>query len=141
MKRRLAIAGTQHLVAWSRDTHKVKGASGDYTEASETSTKALNKDLREPSELVFFPGGVYECTTNDPGGRFSQSQTAYLLDLPTDDHVANYRALKVWIAPVGGNNTMFPRDTLSSRDALVRLGWAEDTLDVPQSETSMFAVG
>ena len=92
MKHRLATAGTRHLVARSRDTHKVKGASGDYTEASETSTKALNKDLREPSELVFFPGGVYECTANDPDGRFSQPQTAFLLDFPTDDHASFARS-------------------------------------------------
>ena len=95
IKRRLAIADTQYLVARSPDTQKVKGASGEYTAASKTSTKALNKDLHEPSELVFFPGGVYECTTNDPRGRFSQSQTAFLLELPTDDADANFRAVNV----------------------------------------------
>ena len=71
---------------------------------------------------------MYECTATDPRGRFSQSQTAFMLDLPPDDAVANFRSVNVWIAPVGGNNTMFPRDTLPSRDALVRLGWAEVTV-------------
>ena len=54
IKRRLNIARKQCVVSQSRDTQKVKGASGEYTAANEMSRKALDKDLREQSELVFF---------------------------------------------------------------------------------------
>ena len=125
IKRRLNIARKQYVVSQSRDTQKVKGASGEYTAANEMSRKALDKDLREPSELVFFPGGVYECTTNDPRGRFSQSQTAFMLELPTDDAVANFRSVNVWIAPVGGNHVTFSLEDLPTRATLSELGWNE----------------
>ena len=74
---------------------------------------------------MFFPGGVYECTTNDSQGRFSQSQTALLLELPSDDVVSNFRSVNVWVAPVGGNHNTFTLDNLPTPEALAELGWVQ----------------
>ena len=65
IKSKLENNDTPYLVATSQDTRKIKGASGDYTPTNKLSVKALNKELREPLELVMFPGGVRECTIND----------------------------------------------------------------------------
>ena len=119
---------TPYLVATSRDTQKIKGASGDYTPVNEVSVKALNRELREPTELVLFPGGVYECTINDEQRGFSQSQMAFLLDLPAEDAVENHTAIKIWVAPAATDHVAFDVDDLPSRERLVALGWSETTL-------------
>ena len=54
IKRQLTSEGTIFCIASSRDTHKMRGSSVDYGPAGEQSIKALNRELKEPSELVFF---------------------------------------------------------------------------------------
>ena len=79
------------------------------------SVKALNKELREPTELVLFPGGVYECTINDEQRGFSQSQMAFLLDLSAKDAVENHAAISIWVAPPATCHLVFDVDNLPSR--------------------------
>ena len=113
------------LLAVSQDTQKAKGASGDYSRANDLTVKALDKELREPPELVFFPGCVYECTMNDPRGAFSQSQTALLLQLPTDDVVRNFSSVAVWVAPVAGGQFTFDMTNPPTPEEMRALGWTE----------------
>ena len=70
--KKLDNEGISYVKAISWDTQKVKSASADYNRANKISIKALNKDLWEPTELVLFPGGVYEFTANDQRRGFSQ---------------------------------------------------------------------
>ena len=109
MKRTLTNDGIAYLVAESIDSQKMKGASSDFTIAGEQSINALNRELREPTELVLFEGGVYECTINDIRRGFRQSQLAYLLDLPSAETVANHSAIDIWIAPAAANIAGFDR--------------------------------
>ena len=125
IRRKLDRCQTRYVLATSRDTHKLKGANGDYTPANEQSVKALNKELREPSKLILFSGGVYECTINDMHRGFCQSQTAFLLELPSSEAVRNYTAIKIWIVPPAASHTTFDMDNLPTRQDLTNSGLTE----------------
>ena len=85
----------------------MRSSSGDYLPAGEQSIKSLNRELKEPSDLVFFPGAVCECTINDNRRGFTQSQLALMLELPTETEVSEFSLLKMWIAPPATNHVAF----------------------------------
>ena len=116
------------MLASSRDTQILRAANGDYTPANVQSIKTLNKELREPSELILFSGGVYELTINDMQCGFSQSQTAFLLELPSSNDVKNYTAIKIWIAPPAASHTIFDMDNLPTKEELTNAGYSETTV-------------
>ena len=123
IKRKLDRSGKPYILANSRDTQIMRGANGDFTPANEQSIRALNKELREPSELILFSGGVYELTVNDMNRGFSQSQTAFLLELPSIDDVQNHAGIQMWIAPPAACTTAFDMDNLPTNEELSNAGW------------------
>ena len=124
----LTNEGTLFQIATSIDTQKIKGSSADYSPANEQSINALNKELKEPTELVLFPGGVYEFTINDKRRGFNQSQLAFILDLPSAETVANHGAINIWIAPPATSHMLIERDQLPTRQQLQDRGWTETTV-------------
>ena len=98
--------GIVYRISRSTDTQQTRSTLAKFYAASEQSVKSLNKDLKEPTELVFFVGGVYEFTINDQRGRYIQSQLAYMLDLPSQDSVDQFNAIPLWIAPPGTHNVL-----------------------------------
>ena len=60
-----------YITVLARDTQQSQSTNAEYGPASIQCIKSLNKDLKEPSELIFFSGRVYECTINDSRGRYS----------------------------------------------------------------------
>lgn len=117
-----------HLVSALRDTQKIKGASGDCAPGNEYSIKALNKKLFEPTVLVLFPGGLYECAIIDPRRGFNQSQTVFLLDLPIEDVVENHQSINMWVTPVATNHVEFDMDNLPPRQQVIALNWIKTTV-------------
>ena len=85
----------------ARDKQRTRVANYEYGLATGKIIKALNKYLKVPSELVFFAGGIYECTINDSNGRYNQSQLAFMLDIPSQDAVNIFDSITLWIAPSG----------------------------------------
>ena len=74
----------------------MRGSSVDYNPAGEQSIKALNRELKMPSELVFFfSGAIYECTINDKRRGFTQSQLAFMLELPSETEVSDFAGIKL----------------------------------------------
>ncbi len=69
--------------------------------------KTLNKKLREPEKLVLYKHGLYECTMNDPQGRYNQSSLALLMDLPQGQTVVSILPITMWIAPAGTTDLDF----------------------------------
>ena len=108
----------------------MRGVNGDFTPANEQSIKALNKELREPSKLILFSGGVYELTVNDMNRGlvndmncgFSQPQTAILLKLPPNENVQNYSRIEMWIAQPASCTTTFDIDNLPTSRQLSGIG-------------------
>ena len=64
---------------------------------------------------MLFAGGVYECTTNDTNGRYCQSQFAFMLDLPSQEAVEKFEAIKVWIAPAGTQYISFDQNNMPTK--------------------------
>ena len=73
IKQSLETESIVYTIAYSRDSQRTRSTNAEYSDASENSIKALNKELKEPSQIVFFAGGVYECTINDSRGQYNQS--------------------------------------------------------------------
>ena len=57
--------------------------------------------LKEPRRIIFFLGAIFECTYNDPEGKFSQSQMALLVELPTTETIERWEKINVLVAPPG----------------------------------------
>ena len=125
IKRQLQNESITYRIAFARNNQRNRSTSAEYGPANQTSIRALNKELKEPLELVFFAGGVYECTINDPAGRFNQSQLAFMLDLPSQESVDRFDSIPLWIPPAGTQFIDFNQQNLPTHDDLRRLGWSE----------------
>ena len=95
--------------------------------ASVETKKTLNKKLREPEKLVLYKHGLYECTMNDPKGRYNQSSLALLLELPQGHTVESFLPITLWIAPAGTTDLDFMsfHNGQPTPDQLKDLGWFE----------------
>ena len=125
IKRQLENDNIPFRLSRSRDMHRTQSTNAEYSIATPQSIKTLNKELKEPSEIIFFAGGIYECTINDLRGRYNQSQLAFMLDIPSQESVDRFEAIKMWIAPAGTHYISFERDNIPSRASLLDLGWNE----------------
>ena len=74
---------------------------GNWITATSRTTYILSHKVKEPEMLYFFPNAQYEITYNDPQGRFSQSQLAVLLTMPTDAQLQKLASIKGLLAPEG----------------------------------------
>ena len=81
--------------------------------------------MKEPSELVFCAGGIYECTIKYSNGRYNESQLAFMLDIPSQDTFDRFDSKPLWIAPAGTKIIDFNQQNLPTRHQLTTLGWNE----------------
>ena len=119
IQRKLDRSEKLYILVIYRDTKIMRDANGDFTHVNEQSIRTFNKELWEPSELILFSGGVYELTVNVMNRGFSQSQTAFLLELSYIDDVQNHAGIQMWIAPPAACTTAFG---MGKRDINVRGG-------------------
>lgn len=84
----------------AEDVVKSRYSHQDWTPAPLSISVQLEQKLREPKKLIFFKGAVFEITFNEEG-KFSNTQTALLFDLPSQDDLDNWRKIKVLKAPLG----------------------------------------
>ena len=125
IRRQLLIESIEFRSSFSKDRQRSRSSNAEYGPASEQTIRYLNKHLKEPTEIIFFVGGVYECTINDNRGRYNQSQLALMVDLPSQEAVQSFDAIPLWIAPSGTNTINFGRDNLPTKDELRALDWNE----------------
>jgi hypothetical protein len=95
--------------------------------ASVKTKKTLNKKLREPEKLVLYKHGLYECTMNDPQGRYIQSSLALLLELPQGKNFEFSLPITKWIAPAGTTDLDFASfcNGQPTSDQLKDLEWVQ----------------
>ena len=117
-------------ISKSSDTQRTRSTRAEFYPASEQIIKSLNKELKEPEEIVSFVGAVYECTINDQRGRYSQSQLALMLDLPSRDIVEQFHAIPLWIAPPGTHAVQFNHLNVPSREDLQSMCWNEVNIGI-----------
>ena len=108
----------QYRNAYSRDSQRTRSTNAEYSDASDISKRALNKQLEEPSEIVLFAGGIYECTINNSRGRYNQSQLAFMATLPSQQTVDRYDAIPLRIAPPGTHVIQFDQNNIPTEDEL-----------------------
>ena len=63
-KRQLNSDRIVYRISTLTDTQITRSNPDEFYQASQHGIKLLNKEFKEPTELVFFVGGVYECTIN-----------------------------------------------------------------------------
>ena len=135
MSRKLKDEGIVFRLRRSVDTQRPRGGSGGWRTASETAAERLNKELKEPDALLLFSGGLYEFTVNDPDGAFCQSQVAFLLDLPSEEHISSFRGLKVWRSPSSKETIRYSERNIPTRQELIDGGWTEVTVGTTGQRT------
>ena len=126
----LSNESIDYRLAVSRDLQQTCGTNGEYSPATPQSVWYLNKEMREPTEIVLFSGGVYECTINDTRGCYNQSQLAFLLELPAQDSIDRFDGIPLWISPPGTQLIDFHKDNIPSKEQLRTLGWEEVIIGV-----------
>ena len=62
--------------------------------------RTTRTEIKRTKKAYFFKGAIYEITFNEEG-KFSNTQTALLFDLPSQDDLDNWRKIKVLKAPLG----------------------------------------
>jgi hypothetical protein len=108
-----------------------------YRLASASTSRTLDRDVKEPRVLVLVQGGRYQLTYNN-GAKFSNAQLAVLFELPTQEQVDKKSALKMIVAPAGCK--IIPDDTVT-RDELLGMGWTEQRVGTPARYNVVNAAG
>ena len=111
-----------YRIVLSIDSKRTRSSNAEYSDASPNSIKALDIKLKEPSQIVLFAGGVYECTINDSRGRYSQSQLAFIAQLPSQQTIERFDALPLWIAPDGTQFIPFGQHNIPTHEELTEMG-------------------
>jgi hypothetical protein len=92
---------------------------GNWMDATKQTTNKLNKEVKEPVELCFFPNAQYEVTFNSENN-FSQGQLAVLSKMPTQQQILNQEPVEIYVAPEGVKSV--PNECNSEEGFLI-LGW------------------
>lgn len=95
---RATIPPNERIHRKSLDYEKRRRSRRDWVMSSESTSTALESRLKEPRELLFFRGAVYQCTYNEDE-KFNQSQHAFCFDLPSQEDVDMFRPVKVLLFP------------------------------------------
>jgi hypothetical protein len=129
LKRIIDRPGSQYVISTAQD--RERGISGNFQPASVVTSKCLDKQTKEPKELILFKHGRYQLTYNK-SGEFSTSQLAILFDLPEPDHVQQKKPIKLLIAPPGCR--LIPGET-ATKSTLMEQGWMERFIAMPKGRS------
>ena len=111
----------------AEDVEKNRYSHQDWLRASEMTSSKLEQKLKEPRKLLLFRGAIYDITFNKDG-EFSQSQFALLYDLPSEEDLANWRNIKVLVAPLGVKDIEFHVE--DERGVYINKGFVERDIGV-----------
>ena len=120
----------------SEDVQKSRYSHQDWHVATEQTSSQLEQRLKEPHELLFFKGAVYELTFNSKG-EFSNTQLVILYDLPNNDQLSNWKKIKVLKAPVGQKEISF--DLNLSKEDFFFQGFEEIEIGVAPQRTQFLS--
>ena len=99
----------------------------EWQDANELTSNSLDHKCKEPRNLLFFIGAVYQFTYNDDGN-CTQSQLGLLLDLPSQMDIANFRKIPIMVAPPGVKVVEF--DGNKSRQDYTKDGWVMKSVGI-----------
>ena len=118
------------------DVQKSRYSHQDWRTASELTSSKLEQRVKEPMNLLFFRGAVMEMTFNVEG-KFSNTQTAILYDLPSEDDLSNWKKIKVLKTPIGLKEIIY--DSNISKATYIDQGFVEVNVGVAPERTQIFS--
>jgi predicted GIY-YIG superfamily endonuclease len=104
----------------AKDEQMSVTAHSNWTAATESTKRRLDRKCKEGRILHFYPGAVYEMTHNNPTIGFSQSQTAVLRQMPTTEEARAFENVQLLLAPPGCKTVP---DDIEEPDELLGRGW------------------
>ena len=107
----------------------------DWVTASESISLQLEQKVKEPKKLLFFRGAIFEMTFNVEGV-FSNTQTAILFELPSEEDLSNWKKIKVLKTPLGLREIEF--DPLLSKEVYLEKGYVEVEVGTAPERTQHF---
>lgn len=125
LKERLTREGTDFRIATAVDTQRQMGSHAEFSPASEQAIKTLNKQLKEPHELVIAQCIQLKITQNDSNLQYAQSNICLPLELPSQVDIDNHLPFKVFVAPPGTTSIPYGPENVPSREQLIREGYKE----------------
>ena len=120
----------------AEDVVKSRFSHQDWTPAPTSISTQLEQKSREPKKLIFFKGEIYEITFNEEG-KFSNTQTVLLFDLPSQDDLDNWRKIKVLKAPLGMKDVTF--DSNKTKDEYLNQQFEEILIGIAPQRTQFLA--
>lgn len=123
--------GISYTECTSTDMKKTSDSRRDLHQTDDVEVvQMLNNKVREPRELLFYPGALFSSTTN--AAQYSQSQTLMMLDVPSAEDVRNRRPLTLYAAPPDDGITSEMLNFVSppSKEDLVGKGWKEVKVEI-----------
>lgn len=110
---------------------------GEWCSAGAPTKRKLEIICREPCNLNFFVGAMYETTFNKKDC-FSNGQLVLLLELPTEDQLERFTPISVMVSPAGNKITPVYGVTVSQ---LLTMCWNPQTVGIAPVLTHRFAYG
>ena len=86
---RQQVPPNERLMKVSEDVQKSRYSHQDWRDAERSTSDSLEQKVKEPKELLFFHGAIYQITFNVQG-QFSNTQLVMLYDLPSEETLNNW---------------------------------------------------
>ena len=114
------------------DKERIRLSHNEWGNASQETSKKLDKKVKEPFTLLLFKGGIYEFTHNK-AGFYSQGQMALLYDLPEQDVLQRNGNFKVLAAPTGLHD--INHDNNKTKEEYIEMGFYEVDVGLAPTRT------
>jgi len=131
IKEKLKLDNVPYIECTSIDMKKVSDSRTDLRATDDISVvNMLNNKVREPRQLLFWPGALFSATVNTP--QYAQSQTLLMIDVPSLEDIQNRRQINLWKAneDEGLINQLHNFGRVPDREELLQRGWEEVQVDV-----------
>ena len=93
-----------------------------WQQAHDRISTALDRAVREPRTVVFYPWATFESTVNNPIYNLSYSQLLLLLEMPTEEQVAENNHVTMLCAP---NGVKTVPSNVETKQEFLDKGWRE----------------
>jgi hypothetical protein len=125
----------QFVISESVDFKKYKTSNAGIIKINKTKEKnlvtLLNRSAKECSHLVFFKGAIFEATCNVKKIGVMNTQTLIMLDVPSEEDIANKRPITLYASKPGSPppDRLYHDPAPTEETVLKVWGWKKVVLD------------
>ena len=117
----------------AEDVEKPRYSQMQWSKARDSIVGHLEQKVKEPKQILFFKGAIYECTFNDPNGQFTQSQMALLYELPSRATLDQWEKIKILVAPPGLKEIVY--NSRATKEYYIGVGFSEVNVGIAPERT------